>query len=159
MSIAVDLADLLRGAGQGRFVDDDAPLDVATIRRIACDANIHRVVRQGRSAILDFGTTTKVISAPLFAALAERDGGCRFPGCDRPVDWTHAHHIRHWSDGGPTTPHNLCLLCARHHHLIPQRGWNIALHPDATIEITTPTGQLRTSRPPLRRSACIPLRC
>jgi hypothetical protein len=31
-----------------------------------------------------------------------RDGGCVFPGCDRPLAWCDAHHLWHWVDGGPT---------------------------------------------------------
>ncbi len=25
--------------------------------------------------------------------------------------WLHAHHIRHWEDGGPTIASNLVMLC------------------------------------------------
>ena len=46
-----------------------------------------------------------------------RDGGCRFPGCthDR---WLHAHHIRHWANGGATDSENLVTLCGFHHRLV-----------------------------------------
>jgi len=44
-------------------------------------------------------------------ALIVRDGGCIFPGCDRPASWCDAHHIIHWLDSGPTDLWNLCLLC------------------------------------------------
>jgi hypothetical protein len=29
----------------------------------------------------------------------------------------HAHHIRHWANGGRTILANLISLCGRHHHL------------------------------------------
>ncbi|WP_242419678.1 HNH endonuclease signature motif containing protein, partial [Frankia sp. CpI1-P] len=30
-------------------------------------------------------------------ALAARDRGCTFPGCDRPPSWCEAHHVIHWT--------------------------------------------------------------
>ena len=37
-------------------------------------------------------------------ALLARDGGCIFPGCDRPPSWRDAHHDDEWDDRGP--PHH-----------------------------------------------------
>ena len=65
-----------------------------------------------------------------------RDGGCRWPGCDRPPGWTQAHHIVEWPDGGLTNLDNLVLLCLTHHHLIHHQHWriegnakNLKIHP------------------------------
>ena len=35
-------------------------------------------------------------------ALAVRDGGCTFSGCDAPVRWCDAHHMPDWHHGGVT---------------------------------------------------------
>ncbi len=51
---------------------------------------------------LEVGRATRVVAAAQRAALAVRDGGCRFPGCDRPPAWCEAHHLRHWVHGGTT---------------------------------------------------------
>jgi Domain of unknown function (DUF222) len=139
--------DDLEGRGQGRLVDGSV-LDAATVRRLLCDAGIHRVVTAGRSAILDYGTTTRTVPAPLFNALVIRDRHCRFPGCDRPPDWTEAHHLRWVLDGGPTCLDNLALLCSRHHHLLHTPGWHTKLLPDHTLEVTDPHGRIHTSHPP-----------
>ena len=40
----------------------------------------------------------------------------RCPGCGA-TRGLHAHHIRHWEDGGPTELDNLVLLCPYHHRL------------------------------------------
>lgn len=72
---------------------------------------------KGSSEPLDVGRKTPVISAALRRALAVRDRGCRFPGCDRPRSWCDAHHVVHWADGGATELANLVLLCRRHHTL------------------------------------------
>jgi HNH endonuclease len=64
---------------------------------------------------LDVGRATRVVTPAQRTALAVRDGGCRFPGCSRPLAWCEGHHLRHWLDGGPTDLANLALLCRAHH--------------------------------------------
>src|SRR4029453_7552542 len=72
---------------QGRLLDGSI-LDAPTVQRLFCDTGVHRVIVAGRSGILDYGTTTRTVPANLFNALVIRDRHCRFPGCDRPPDWT-----------------------------------------------------------------------
>jgi len=146
LNIITTLDDLQRG-GPGRLIDGSV-LDPATLGRLACDAGIHRVVTDCRSAILDYGTTTRSVPAPLYNALIIRDRHCRYPGCDRPPDWTEAHHVRWVTRGGPTALDNLVLLCTRHHHLLHAPGWHTKLLPDNTLEITDPHGHTHTSNPP-----------
>jgi hypothetical protein len=146
MNVYVRYEDLIEGRG-GEFADGTR-VDGATIQRLACDAGYHRVVTQGRSSILDYGTTRRNIPVNLFNALVVRDRGCRFPGCDRPPHWCEAHHIDHWENHGPTKIENLVLACSRHHHLLHMPGWHIQLQPDATTHVTTPTGHTLIDRPP-----------
>jgi hypothetical protein len=40
------------------------------------------------------------------------------------------------------------VFCSRHHHLCHLPGWQVKLLPDATVEVTTPTGKVLTSHPP-----------
>lgn len=114
---------------------------------LLCDCVIHRVLRSG-TAVLEYGRATRTVPRHLFRALAVRDGGCRYPGCDRPVSWCDAHHVVHWRHGGHTTPDNLVLLCTRHHHVIHSPGWTAALSPDGTLVIRTIDGIERRSSPP-----------
>ncbi len=94
-----------------------------TLRRLACDAGIVRVITNGRSQPLDIGLQTRNPSPAQRRALLLRDRGCRFPGCDRPPDWCQPHHIIHWAHGGPTDLANLVLLCSHHHHLVHEGGY------------------------------------
>ncbi len=148
VNVVIDLEELL-GRGLGRTFDG-LPLDAATMRRLLCDAGIHRIITDGRSSILDYGRTTRTIPPAVYTSLLLRDLGCRFPGCDRPGEWSEGHHIVPWENGGSTCMSNLVLLCSRHHHRIHLPGWHIKLLPTATVEVTNPNGQVHTSDPPLR---------
>lgn len=118
------------------------------LRKLTCDAHIHRVITDGASSILDYGRSTRTIPPAVYTSLVLRDLGCRFPGGDRPSEWCEGHHIRHWEDGGRTDLSNLVLLCSKHHHVIHTKGWHIKLRPDGALEVTHSDGTLRTSSPP-----------
>jgi hypothetical protein len=92
--------------------------------------------------VLDLGRGSRLPSPALRRALVLRDRGCRFPGCDRPPQWTDAHHIQPWATGGPTTLPNLILLCRHHHTLVHEGGWGIRLDTATnTATATQPDGQ------------------
>ena len=100
------------------------PISTRTLERIACDSTISRVLLAD-SMVIDVGRATRVNSAPRGRALRVRDKGCRFPGCDRPVNWSTPHHIVAWSRGGPTSLANEVLLCYYHHRLVHEGGWQV----------------------------------
>jgi hypothetical protein len=87
---------------------------------------------------LDVGRTTRVVQPAQRTALAVRDGGCVFPGCDRPLAWCEAHHLVHWLDGGPTDLDNLVLLCRAHHRAVHEGGWRLVRQPDGQLSATPP---------------------
>lgn len=148
VNVVVDLEEVEHRATGSARVLDGPYLDAATIERILCDAQVHRVVTEGRSSILDFGRSTRTIPTALWAALVIRDEHCRFPGCDRPSRWCEGHHVTFWSEGGETNLSNIFLGCTRHHHLVHQPGWHVKLLADATVVVTTPDGRVLTSHPP-----------
>ena len=150
VNLVVDLAAREASDPAAGHSVDGLTLSPETISRYLCDCGIHRVVTHGGSTILDYGRTTRTIAAPVFNALVIRDQHCRWPGCDRPSSWCEGHHVWHWEQGGPTRLDNLVLLCSRHHHRIHKGGWHVKLLPDATLEVTSPTGGHFTTRPPPR---------
>jgi hypothetical protein len=87
---------------------------------------------------LEVGRATRVIAPAQRTALSVRDGGCRFPGCDRPLAWCEAHHLRHWLHGGPTDLGNLVLLCRGHHHAVHEGGWRLDRQPNGELSATPP---------------------
>ncbi len=90
--------------------------------------------------------------------IVARDGGCVFPGCDRPPAWTEIHHREFWvRDEGETEPENLETLCLHHHHKCHEGGWELTIgnDPDRTPWFYPPDGRppLRGQRRPLFRPA------
>ena len=147
ISISVTHEQLATGGG-GTYLDTGAVASDAEQRALLCDAAVHRLLVDGRSAILDYGRATRTVPVDLYNALVVRDQGCRWPGCDRPASWTDAHHVWEWEHGGPTAIDNLVLLCRRHHRKAHTPGWHVKLLPDGTFEVTAADGRLQRSEPP-----------
>ena len=102
------------------------PISAETVRRLACDATISRIIVDHDGMPLAAGEARRSIPPALRRALELRDKGCTHPGCDVPARWCDAHHIQHWADDGKTEISNLRLLCRTHHgrqhdHPHPQR--------------------------------------
>ncbi len=102
-------------------------VSVADVRRWACDANVIPVVLGGKGEPLDVGRASRTVPRMLRRGLRQRDGGCAFPGCSVPGQWTDAHHIIHWAAGGDTSLRNLVLLCGRHHSVIHRGDWEVSI--------------------------------
>jgi hypothetical protein len=100
------------------------PISTRTLERITCDSTMSRVLLAD-SMVIDVGRATRTVSGPTRRALRTRDRGCRFTGCDRPVDWSNPHHIIHWARGGPSNLPNMVLLCHYHHRLVHEGGWQV----------------------------------
>jgi hypothetical protein len=98
-------------------------ISVPQALRIAAEADIVPVVLGDAGGVLGYGLTRRTASPGQRRALAARDSGCSFPGCDRPPDWCETHHITPWVDGGCTDLENLTLVCGFHHREHRKRGW------------------------------------
>jgi hypothetical protein len=107
--------DALAGNAPG-LLGEEVVIPSEAARRLACDATVTEITTDGES-VLDVGRARRTIPSAIRRALVARDGGCAQPGCGRPDRWCDAHHIVHWSDGGPTSLANLVLLCRRHHRM------------------------------------------
>jgi Domain of unknown function (DUF222)/HNH endonuclease len=112
---------------QTATLEDGTPLSPETTRRLSCDGWLVTAILDAHGAVLDIGRRSRIVPAPMRRAVIVRDGGCAFPGCGRPARWCQAHHIWHWSKGGPTKLDNLVLLCAHHHNVVHHHGWRVHL--------------------------------
>ena len=102
---------------------DGTMLSADTVADVANEADVYPTVIGSTGVVLQVGRTRRLATPGQTVALIARDGGCSFPGCDRPPEWCERHHILEWAQGGKTDLDNLTLLCAYHHHNFASRGW------------------------------------
>lgn len=127
-----------------QLVGSGERVPASVLRRWLCDAELMPAVLGGPSEVLDVGRSQRLVTGPIRAALELRDGGCVFPGCDKPPGDCHAHHIIPWWAGGRTSLENLVLACA-HHHGIVEPGhdptadrWQVRLRSDGVAGVLPP---------------------
>lgn len=144
---ALDPAD---AATRRSELADGTPIPVTMAERLLCGASITEVhTRTAPDGLVDITGVTipaRHANRTQRRALAQRDGGCVYPGCDAPPTWCEAHHLTPWAEGGATTLGNLALLCRFHHHACHEGGHRIVRDTDGHVVATRPDGTV-LSRP------------
>lgn len=114
----------------------------AVAEQQSCDAGSVPVTVDSRGNPLDVGREHRLFTAKQRVALAVRDGGCRWVGCDRPASFCEAHHIDEWARGdGRTDIDRGVLLCRFHHMQLHHGGWRITRHGKDDFVLHHPRGQ------------------
>ena len=123
----VTARDLDRRAGAAQFEGQTASVSLATAERFACaDGFVPILFDKDGDRVMNVGRDERLFTHRQRVGLAARDGGCRFPDCDRPPSWTEAHHINEWDrDHGRTDIADGVLLCRHHHMLVHNNGWQV----------------------------------
>jgi Domain of unknown function (DUF222) len=139
LAVTASVSTLMKepGAPAGDL-DWSQPITADTVRRLACDCAMTRVLLGPNSEPINVGRCARTVPPGLRSALKVRDKQCRFPGCDRPPDWCDGHHLIHWIDGGETSLANTCLLCRRHHRFVHELGWQLRWGADRAIIAVKP---------------------
>jgi hypothetical protein len=153
--VAISLDDLKTGIGKA-LLGDTGTISAAEARLHACDCMVIPAVLGSHSEPLDVGRLRRLVPPGIRRALYLRDRGCAFPGCHRPPRHCQGHHIRHWSEGGPTELGNLVLMCAHHHRLLHRSGWEVRIAADGLPEFLPPVW-LDKRRKPRRNNLHEPL--
>ncbi|PRB08369.1 HNH endonuclease signature motif containing protein [Microbacterium sp. MYb64] len=125
----------------------------AVAQQQTCDVGAVRVTVDSRGNPLDVGREHRLFTPKQRVALAIRDGGCRWTGCDRPASFGEAHHIDEWvRDDGRTDIDRGILLCRFHHMQLHHGGWRITRREKEDFVLHHPRGQTFAlpSRPALR---------
>ena len=124
--VVVAATTLTEGRGGGYLEGQPDPVSLATVERLGCATGTVAITVDHNGQPLNLGREQRLYSRSQRIALAARDGGCRWPGCERPPSWCEAHHINHWlRDGGRTDVADGILLCRHHHRLAHNNGWEI----------------------------------
>ncbi len=122
----VDADALASGEGAAAIDGIEQPVSIQTVRELLTSAGIAPLYIGTGCEKLELGRAVRLFSTAQKIALAERDGGCAWPGCRRPPSHTEAHHVAWWTrDGGATDVDNGILLCSHHHHRVHDDGWRI----------------------------------
>jgi hypothetical protein len=126
-------------------------LSDADRRYLTCDATCE-VWFERAGEVIGAGRATRLINRRLRRALEYRQPTCAVPGCGA-TRGLHAHHLRHWEDGGPTELANLVLLCP-YHHRCHHRGVLTITGPADALVVTDAAGRVLSpgslARPPTR---------
>ncbi|MDP3983846.1 MAG: DUF222 domain-containing protein [Acidimicrobiia bacterium] len=142
--VHVSAEALTTGVGSGE-VENGPGLSIDTVRRLGCDGRVEVVAESSEGIAIGIGRARRIIPSWMARNLMRRDQGCQFPGCHH-RRWVHGHHIRFWSEGGPTDLDNLIMLCPRHHRMLHEQGWRIEGDPNGNITWIRPDGRVFASR-------------
>lgn len=157
MTVNLDYATL-QGEVRAATLSDGCRISAGQARRMACELRILPQVFDGDSLPLDHGRTKRLFQKPQRRAMERRDGGCTFPGCDRPPSWCVGHHARKtWGDGSGTDLHDGVLICPHHHRVVHAQDWEIRFAEDGIPEYVPPAS-MDPRRRPLRNTRYRPLR-
>lgn len=138
MAVFVDVDTMRSGHGTATTTGG-SHLSAAQAQRLSCNARIVALYLDPEGKITCASSPGRLYSKHQRIALAARDRGCVWAGCDRPPSHCEAHHIVPWSAHGPTTLDNGTLLCFHHHHLLHAgEGWALRRADDGVVEVIPP---------------------
>jgi len=152
--VLVTASDLVRGDGSATLepshgVPEGTVVALPSVQRLLCAGTQTPILISGTGQPLDVGRSQRLFTTRQRIALAARDGGCRWPGCERPPSWCEAHHIDEWErDHGRTDVDVGILLCRHHHLLLHDQEWRILkTGPSPDYELVPPASVDARQRP------------
>jgi len=122
--------------------DDQTSIPAWLAGQQVCDTGTVQCAVDRAGNPLDMGREARLFTAKQRIALAARDGGCRWRGCDRPASYCEAHHVDEWArDGGRTDIDRGILLCRWHHMELHHGGWRITREGHGDFVLHPPPGR------------------
>ncbi len=112
---------------QGTHGEATSVVDASMARHAGCAGTIHRLLTTREGTPLSMATLGRVFTVAQREAIALRDGGCCWPGCEVPSSWVEIHHVQEWAKGGKTTVDNGVSVCFRHHRDLEALGWAVEM--------------------------------
>lgn len=148
VTVTVPIMTLLGHGEEPAVIDGYGPIPLDAAKTLAAAApSWRRILTDPITGVrLRYDRATYRVPAALRAWLADRDGTCRFPGCERRAVACDADHNSDWADGGCTDHDNLAHLCRKHHRLKHHTRW-WARFEDEMLVWTSPSGHEYASGP------------
>jgi hypothetical protein len=141
VTVVVDVQTLRNAPGAPPAdLDGHGPISGEAARRICCDAQVARIITDGKSEILDAGRAVRSATPAQRRALRVRDGEhCVVPHCTVPIRRCEVHHVDFWGEhNGETNLDRLGHICLPHHHNVHEDHMTLIRHPDGTWELRKP---------------------
>lgn len=144
--VNVDLETLTAGIGNAE-IDLGPSIHFETARRLSCDCRLEVAKIDGLGNTVGIDRASRNVPRWLRRQLMRRDGHtCQFPGCGA-QRFLHAHHMWHWSLGGPTNLDNLIAVCPTHHKLVHEFGWGVSRGHAGEVTWFKPSGRVHDPGP------------
>jgi len=139
----VQVVDRSDGGTMTAYTEDGGyALPAQAVARRMCETGRVEVSVDSCGNPLDVGREHRLFTPKQRIALAARDGGCLWKGCDRPASYCEAHHIDEWhADGGRTDIDRGILLCRHHHMQLHHNGWRITREGRSEFLLHPPGGE------------------
>jgi hypothetical protein len=97
------------------------PLPDAMVERLRAQARIEPVLMGEDGQRIVVGKTETALREKKKRVVRQRDGHCRYPGCDRRIG-LQVHHLWPSSWGGTDEIYNLATVCTHHHAQLAPQG-------------------------------------
>lgn len=152
--VLIDHDTLVKRSGEGPLMPfrseilGGGAVDPEVLRRMCCNADITRVVMDGRSEVLDVGRTQRLAPPAIRVAVWARSGGWCEVCHQVKLTWCQVHHIIPWdptAGNGPTSVENSALVCNHCHRLLHEGRHTLRRSPDGFL-LVRPDGHVVTTR-------------
>ncbi len=119
---------------------DGAPVPVATLQRLCCEAVLQAVVVRPDGTVDQICAEQRTAGRQQRRMLAAMYRTCAHPHCEVGFSRCRVHHVEWFTRGGRTVVANLLPLCETHHHLVHEGGWNLSIDTERTVTWIKPGG-------------------
>jgi hypothetical protein len=147
----VDAATLTRGPHHGSLAQtwDGHTIDPATVAHLACDTDLYAILYDKLGQPTKIGRTRRAATRTQRLQLRGLYAHCPLDGT--PFGGCEIHHVNlPWEDGGETELDNLLPISRAWHRRVHDQGWLLKMHPDRSLKLWRPDGQLHRDIPPPR---------
>ena len=130
LNVSVQYGTVVRAAHEAgvdpaTFTETGQPIPRVVLDRIACDAEVTRIIFGPNSEVLDVGRARRTVTPQQRRAVIARDKHCQRPGCHAPPRYCEVHHVIAWAKGAVTSVQNSILLCWHDHDWVHSKDVTI----------------------------------